>query len=144
MSRRISTGTAGDDSPSAGASVALRAAVVLVLAEAVSLGVLGLVWTVRLVAEGTPSLGVSLFLIVFALGVAAALVGLARLHRQGRRGARAPLVTWQVLQGATAVTVLQVGPAVATAAVAWVALAAAVVTTAVLVRPVGTEPVTGS
>ncbi|MCB7137153.1 hypothetical protein [Cellulosimicrobium marinum] len=88
---------------------------------------------VELVAGRSMSLGVSLFLVVFALGVAALLAACVRGLLQGRRWARSPVATWQILQGVVAVSSIQVG------ATPWalVALALAVVVLVLLMlRPV--------
>lgn len=81
--------------------------VLAVLAEAAAFAVLGVWWAFALVVGRTENVSVVLFLIVFALGVAALLALGARALLAGRRGARAPVITWQLLQGATAVAVLQ-------------------------------------
>lgn len=76
--------------------------------EAVALvGVAGWV-LVTVVAAGSTSLGVALFLAAFALGVGALLVVGARALLRGAPRARGPVVTWQLLQAATAVAVLGV------------------------------------
>ena len=89
--------------------VLLRVALVLVLLEAAALTTVSLWWLVVLVAEGSQALAVALFLLVFGLGVAAVLVAGARALLAGSRRARGPVITWQLLQGATAVTLLQGG-----------------------------------
>lgn len=96
----------------------LTVALVGVLIEAaVLVGLAG--WSaVQLATAGAQSLGVGLFLVVFCLGVAAVLVAAARALRRGSRRARGPIITWQLLQGATAITLIQVG-------VVWGALALA-------------------
>lgn len=101
------------------------AAVTLVLVEAA--GLIGVVlWWAGTVLSGGPGRTSELFLAAFALAVAAALVAGARaLYRRGR-GSRGPLITWQVLQAATATSVLGV-PAAAGWAVAVLVLSAAVV-----------------
>ncbi|WP_139123099.1 hypothetical protein [Cellulosimicrobium cellulans] len=77
--------------------------------EVVALVVGAVVLLVELFGGGSQSVGVSLFLVVFALGVAALLVAAARGLFQGRRWARSPVATWQILQGVVAVSSLQVG-----------------------------------
>jgi hypothetical protein len=63
---------------------------------------------VTVVVQGSPHLGVALFLAAFALGVGALLlVGVRALRRSAPR-VRGPVVTWQLLQAATAVAVLGV------------------------------------
>jgi len=68
-----------------------------------------LVVLVELVSGGSQSLGVSLFLVVFALGVAAILAASLRGLVRGQRWSRSPVATWQILQGVVAVSSLQVG-----------------------------------
>ncbi|MBO1750979.1 hypothetical protein J4G33_04100 [Actinotalea sp. BY-33] len=114
------------------APVVLRVALVLVLLEAAVLTALSLWWLVVLVGEGSRVLAVALFLLLFGLGVAAVLVAAARALLAGSRRARGPVITWQLLQGATAVTLLQGG-------IAWgwplLALAAAILVL-LMTRPV--------
>jgi ABC-type glucose/galactose transport system permease subunit len=100
----------------------VRTAVVLVLAEAAALTFAALGWLVRVVAGATEGSSVAWFLLVFVMGVAGVLVLSARTLRRGARGGRAPVVTWQLLQAATAVTVLQGGPALPVRVVAVLAL----------------------
>ena len=64
---------------------------------------------VELVTGRAQSVGVSLFLVAFALGVATLLVASARGLLQGRRWARSPVATWQILQVVVTVSSLQVG-----------------------------------
>ena len=112
---------------------ALVALVVGVLVEALALAVGGVVVLVELVAGGSQSVGVSLFLVVFALGVAALLVLSVRGLLHGRRWARSPVATWQILQLVVAISTLQSG------ATAWVAAAlvlAVVVLVLLMLRPV--------
>ena len=108
-----------------GRAIARAAAVLLIALEGCAL--LGIVvgWLAGVVRGGGLR-GSEVFLAVFALGVAAALVAAGRTVALGRRGARGPIVTWQVLQAATATTVLGV-PAARPWAVAAVAVAAVVV-----------------
>lgn len=86
---------------------------------------------VELVAGGSLSVGVSLFLVVFALGVASLLALCVRGLLQGRRWARSPVATWQILQAVVAISSMQVG------ATAWVvvALALAVLVLVLLLLP---------
>lgn len=112
-----------------------------VLVEVTALVGLAGWWLVELVGGHSSSVGVALFLVAFALGVAAVLLGSVRALRARHRWARGPVMTWQLLQGATAVAVLQ---AVATAAgsgpAAWLARLAIVLAGVVLVLMV-TRPV---
>lgn len=100
----------------------VRTAAVLVLAEAAALTVAALGWLVQVVAGATEGSSAAWFLLVFVVGVAGVLVRSARTLRRGARGGRAPVVTWQLLQAATALTVLQGGPALPVLVVAVLAL----------------------
>ncbi|QJW36072.1 hypothetical protein [Cellulosimicrobium protaetiae] len=100
------SGGASDDASRPPALTALLAGVgVEVLALVVGAAVI----LVELVGGGSQSVGVSAFLVVFALGVAAVLAASLRGLLQGRRWARSPVATWQILQAVVAVSSLQVG-----------------------------------
>ena len=112
---------------------AVRAGVALVLVEAAVL-VAAALWLLLSVVRGAASsasagVGVGLF----ALAMAAILVLAARAVTAGRRGGRAPVLTWQLLQAATAASLLGAGPPVATAAGG--ALAVAVLVAVLLLGP---------
>jgi cytochrome c biogenesis factor len=112
---------------------ALTAVVVGVGIEVVALVAGAVVLLVELLSGGSQSVGVSLFLVVFAAGVAALLVAAVRGLLQGRRWARSPVATWQILQGVVAVSSLQVG------ATPWVVVAlglAVAVLVLLMLRPV--------
>lgn len=86
-------------------------AALLVVIEAVGLAGVVVWWLVT--AVGGRMQGPSEpFLAAFALAVAVALLAASRMLVRGRRGARAPVITWQLLQAATATTVLGVPQAV--------------------------------
>ncbi|WP_448061663.1 hypothetical protein [Cellulomonas hominis] len=74
----------------------LRLVCLLVLLEAVALVVLAGALVVDLV-RGAELPGAVAFLLAFALGVAVALVLAARALWAGRRWARSPVMTWQLL-----------------------------------------------
>ena len=119
----------------------LDVAVVAVLTEVTALVGLALWWVVEMARGQASALGVALFLVVFALGVAAVLLGSVRALRRGRRWARGPVMTWQLLQGATAFAVLQgVASDADGALAAWLARLAIVLAGVVLVLTV-TRPV---
>lgn len=96
----------------------VRTAVVLVLTEAAALTLAALGWLAGVVVGAREGSSVAWFLLAFVVGVAGVLVLSARTLRRGARGGRAPVVTWQLLQAATAVTVLQGGAALPVAVVA--------------------------
>lgn len=118
-------------------------AAALVLVESVTLlGAAGLlvVLVIRgsVAADPGPTAVLVLLAVALALGLAAASRSLAR----GGRGGRAPVITWQLLQAATAITLLG-APAARIGAVVALALALAVLTAVVVAGPPTTDaPVT--
>ena len=111
-------------------------ALAVVLLESAALLLTALWFVVALVRDGSSSVGVALFLVVFVVGVAGLLGAAARSLHGGGRGGRAPVLGWQVLQGATAVAVLQVRGAGSIALwVAGASLAAAAVVVVMLLTP---------
>lgn len=125
------TGTGSASHP-----VALRLVMGAVALEAVLLGVAAGAVLVELVGGGSGSVAVSVFLVVFFLGVAAVLLAAARTLWAGRRGGRAPVVTWQILQGLVGITLLSAGPVWAVAGGAALVLVSAAVLLLVMSRPV--------
>ncbi len=122
-----------EPAPGARPPAALTAVVAGVGIEVLALVVGAVVLLVELFSGGSQSVGVSLFIVVFALGVAALLVAAVRGLLQGRRWARSPVATWQILQGVVAVSSLQVG------VTPWVVVAlglAVVVLVLLMLRPV--------
>lgn len=105
----------------------LGVGLVLVLAEAAVLVVVAVTLLARWAASGWQVIPVELFLMLFTLAVAAMLVAAVRALYARRRAGRAPVVTWQLLQGATAVTLLPADPPVR-----WGALAALMMATVVV------------
>lgn len=85
----------------------VRLGVGLVLVEAGILLGVTFWWVGVAVVVGTSTPGTAVFLVLFAGAVSVALVAAARALRRGSRRARAPLVTWQLLQALVAVTLLQ-------------------------------------
>jgi hypothetical protein len=107
----------GRDTLAAAQRPAARAAAVfLTLAEAAALLALAVWWITGLRVAGIR--GAEVFLIAFAIGVAAVLAASARALARRRRAARGPIVTWQVLQAVTAATLLGVPQARAWAGLA--------------------------
>lgn len=110
----------------------LRVLLVVVVLEAVALVVLAGQGVVAVVRGDSSAVGVTLFLVAFFLAMAAVLLLCVRALLAGRRGARAPVVTWQLLQAATAVTLIPSG-----SPTAWAALGASlVVVVLMMTRPV--------
>jgi len=69
----------------------------LTLLEAAAAVGLAVAWTVDLVRGVSVSVGATLFLVVFGLAVALVLAAAARGLWRGRRWARSPVMTWQVM-----------------------------------------------
>ncbi|GAA1710657.1 hypothetical protein GCM10009809_03790 [Isoptericola hypogeus] len=109
------------------AGVALEA--LLLVAAAATVGV-------ELVSGGSGSVGVSVFLVLFFLGVAWALVAATRVLWRGRHGGRAPLVVWQVMQGLVGFSLLTGGVTWAVLAGVALVVVAAVVLVALMTRRV--------
>lgn len=85
----------------------LAAICLLVLLEAALLVGLGVAFAVELV-RGAQLPAAMVFLVVFLLGVAAVLGASARGLWRGRRGARSPVITWQLLLVVLSIGWLQV------------------------------------
>ena len=92
---------------------------------------LAIAWAADLVRGRSEMPGATVFLVLFALGVAAVLVAGARGLWRGRRWARSPVMTWQLLIGVMAIGWLTAEPAVWAMAV----LASALVVAAGLLLP---------
>ena len=112
----------------------LRALVIGVLAEVIGLVAFAVVLLGELLTGGSMSVGVSLFLVLFLLGVAWVLVVCCRALLAGRRSGRGPIVTWQLFQiiGSIAAIGSGGGPAVAGG---WAALVVAVAVGVLLMTP---------
>lgn len=125
--------------------VFLRALVIGVLIEVIGLVAFAVVLLGELLAGGSSSLGVSLFLVLFLLGVAWVLVVSSRALLAGRRSGRGPVVTWQLLQVIGSVAAIGSGTGISVAG-GWAALVIAIVVTALLMTPsvVAATSVTGS
>lgn len=109
----------------------------LVLLEAAVLAGVALVLVVRAVTGTSADLALGLFLALVAGGVAAGLVAAARAVAAGRLRPRSLVITWQLLQAATGLAVVQATTAQTPGVVrvvAWAAVVAALVVTVVLVR----------
>ncbi|MCO7274256.1 hypothetical protein [Cellulosimicrobium cellulans] len=126
--------TTPDPAPDGGVRPpALTALLVGVGIEVAVLVVGAVLLLVELARGGSQSFGVSVFLVVFALGVAAVLAASMRGLLRGQRWARSPVATWQILQGVVAISSLQVG------VTPWVVAAlvlAVVVLVMLMLRPV--------
>lgn len=122
--------------PLGGLPWTLAVGLVVVLLEAGALALTAVWFVVELIRSGASDVVLALFLVVFAAAIAASLVFAVRALRGGRRGGRAPAIGWQLLQGATAVGVLQV-PGVQPGALrgAVIALVAAAIALVLLLTP---------
>ncbi len=78
----------------------LVVALVVVLAEAAALTAAGIAFALDVVLGRAEYVASTLGIGVFAWGFAALLAGAARGLSRGRRWGRAPIATWQILQGA--------------------------------------------
>lgn len=87
------------------APASLLVAFVLLVLEAGALAALGVGLAGDVLTGAAAAVGTSAALAVFYLAVAAGLVAAGRALLRGRRWARAPVVTWQLLQGASALAV---------------------------------------
>lgn len=127
------------------APVFLRALVIGVLVEVIGLVAFAVVLLGELLTGGSSSLGVSLFLVFFLLGVAWVLVVSCRALLAGRRSGRGPVVTWQLFQIVGSVAAIGSGTGVSVPG-GWVALTIAVVVGGLLMTPsvVAATSATGS
>jgi len=112
----------------------LRALVIGVLIEVIGLLAFAVVLLGELLTGGSSSVGVSLFLVLFLLGVAWALVASCRALLAGRRSGRGPVVTWQLFQIVGSVAATGTGTGI-TVTGGWVALVIAVVVGGLLMTP---------
>lgn len=125
--------------------VFLRALVIGVLVEVIGLVAFAVVLLGELLTGGSSSVGVSLFLVLFLLGVAWVLVVSCRALLAGRRSGRGPVVTWQLFQIVGSVAAIGSGTGVSVPG-GWVALTIAVVVGGLLMTPsvVAATSATGS
>jgi hypothetical protein len=112
----------------------LRALVIGVLIEVIGLVAFAVVLLGELLTGGSSSVGVSLFLVIFLLGVAWVLVVSCRALLAGRRSGRGPVVTWQLFQIIGSVAAIGSGTGIAVTG-GWVALVIAVAVGALLMTP---------
>lgn len=104
---------------------ALVAVLVAVGLEAVAMVVFAGAVVVELVGGRSGSTGVSVFVVLFFLGLAALLVGSGRALWRGRRRGRSPIAGWQIFQGILGVSLLTSGsPAAVAGGIALLVLAA--------------------
>ena len=112
----------------------LRALVIGVVAEVIGLVAFAVVLLGELLTGGSSSLGVSLFLVLFLLGVAWVLVVSCRALLRGRRSGRGPVVTWQLFQIIGSIAAIGSGDGLAIA-LGWAALVIAVGVGVLLMTP---------
>ncbi|WP_146197605.1 hypothetical protein [Promicromonospora sp. AC04] len=123
----------------------LRALMIGVVVEVIGLVAFAVVLLGELLTGGSTSVGVSLFLVLFLLGVAWVLVVSCRALLAGRRSGRGPVVTWQLFQIIGSVAAIGSGTGIVVAG-AWVALVIAVAVGVLLMTPsvVAATSATGS
>ena len=112
----------------------LRALVIGVMVEVIALVAFALVLLGELLTGRSTSVGVSLFLVLFLLGVAWVLVVSCRALLAGRRSGRGPVVTWQLFQIIGSVAAIGSGTGIAVAG-GWAALVIAVAVGVLLMTP---------
>nr|BFF20528.1 hypothetical protein GCM10025730_40490 [Promicromonospora thailandica] len=112
----------------------LRALVIGVVVEVLGLVAFAVVLLGELLTGGSTSLGVSLFLVVFLLGVSWVLVASSRALLAGRRWGRGPVMTWQLFQVIGAVAAVGSGTGLALAG-GWLALVVAIAVVVLLMTP---------
>lgn len=112
----------------------LRALVIGVLAEVIGLVAFAVVLLGELLTGGSTSVGVSLFLVLFLLGVAWVLVVCCRALLAGRRSGRGPVMTWQLFQVIGSVAAIGSGAGLVVLG-GWVALLIAVAVGVLLMTP---------
>ncbi|GAA1989145.1 hypothetical protein GCM10009718_28440 [Isoptericola halotolerans] len=91
---------------------------------------------VELVGGGSTSLGVSVFIVLFFLGLAWLLLGCGLAVRRGRRRGRTPLAGWQVFQGIIGLSLLTAGTSAAVVGGLALVLLAAVALCGLMTRSV--------
>lgn len=112
----------------------LRALVIGVLIEVMGLVAFAVVLLGELLTGGSSSVGVSIFLVLFLLGVAWVLVVSGRALLAGRRSGRGPVVTWQLFQILGSVAAVGSGAGIVVAG-GWAALVLAVAVGVLLMTP---------
>lgn len=112
----------------------LRALVIGVLIEVIGLVAFAVVLLGELLTGGSTSVGVSLFLVLFLLGVAWVLVVCVRALLRGRRSGRGPVVTWQLFQIIGSIAAIGSGTGISVAG-GWAALVIAVAVGGLLMTP---------
>lgn len=112
----------------------LRALVIGVVLEVAGLAAFAVVLLVELLTGGSMSVGVSVFLVLFLLGVAWVLLVSCRALLAGRRAGRGPVVTWQLFQIIGSVAAVGSGSGLAVPG-GWVALVIAVAVGGLLLTP---------
>lgn len=123
----------------------LRALMIGVVIEVIGLVAFAIVLLGELLTGGSTSLGVSIFLVLFLLGVAWALAASGRALLRGRRSGRGPVVTWQLFQLIGSVAAIGSGTGIVLAG-GWAALVIALGVGGLLMTPsvVAATSATGS
>lgn len=137
MRAPVTPSPGADGAPGGPRPPGLKVVTVGVVIEAVLLVGAALMVGVEMLRGASNSVAVSVFLVLFFLGLAWLLLVSVRSLRAGRRSGRAPVVVWQIMQGLVGISLLT------TAGVPWAVLAglglllvAAVVLVALMTRRV--------
>jgi len=125
-SRESSPPPAGPSALARSRPAALAAVCLVVLVQGALLLGLGVAWVTDLMRGASQLPGATAFLVLFALGIAAVLIAGARGLWRGRRWARSPVMTWQLLLVVMAIGWLGAEPTVWAMAVLASALVVAV------------------
>ena len=112
----------------------LRALVIGVLVEILGLVAFAVVLLGELLTGGSMSVGVSIFLVLFLLGVAWVLGVCCKAMLAGRRSGRGPVVTWQLFQIIGSIAAIGSGSGLAVPG-GWVVLVLALVVGSLLMTP---------
>lgn len=112
----------------------LRALVIGVAVEILGLVAFAVVLLGELLTGGSMAVGVSLFLVLFLLGVAWVLGVCCKALLAGRRSGRGPIVTWQLFQIIGAVAAIGSGSGLAVPG-GWVVLVIGVAVGVLLLTP---------
>jgi len=109
MRAPVTPSPGADDGPHGSRPPGLRVVTVGIAVEVLLLVAAAVLVGLELVRGASNSVAVSVFLILFCLGLGWLLVASCRALWAGRRGGRAPVVVWQIMQGLVGVSLLTAG-----------------------------------
>lgn len=109
MRAPVTPSPGADDGPHGSRPPGLRVVTVGIAVEVLLLVAAAVLVGLELVRGASNSVAVSVFLILFCLGLGCLLVASCRALWAGRRGGRAPVVVWQIMQGLVGVSLLTAG-----------------------------------